>query len=120
MVSVTIDISYTTLSNMLKFVLVAACAVQLAAAADPKISSTADGTLIAEDKSGKVRWSFMIAKIWLFCFLGMENRNPSSLAQRARVCVCGSRSFFMLLLFGQGAVRAGPRARRALPRPGSL
>ena len=39
---------------MLKFALIAACAVQLAAAADPKISSTADGSLIAEDKSGKV------------------------------------------------------------------
>ena len=48
----------TSFPNMLKFALVAACAVQLAVAADPKIASTADGTLTAEDKFGKVMARF--------------------------------------------------------------
>ena len=46
--------AHIPLFNMLKFALIAACAVQLAAAADPKIFATADGSLVAEDKSGKV------------------------------------------------------------------
>ena len=40
--------------TMLKLTIFAVCAVQLATASDPRIQSTSDGELVAEDKYGKV------------------------------------------------------------------